>query len=142
MFSTLRYRVLGSLYRPSPDDLPGGLRLEYRRLLRERIDAAPLLRGGLLDDDEFGKSGHQEGSTLLELLVAYRGERLEDALDVLARHTVFRDFLNELRLRHHLGHVFSLCPNHPVAQVNPKFAGKGTHRIAAGQRFEYFSEDG
>src|SRR5262249_37835614 len=34
-------------------------------LLRERIYSAPLLRGGLLDDNKLGKSGHQEGSGFL-----------------------------------------------------------------------------
>src|SRR6266478_5864923 len=57
MSSTLRHRVFGSLYRASPDDLPSRLRLEYCWLLCERIDAAPLLCGGLLDDNEFGESG-------------------------------------------------------------------------------------
>ncbi len=83
MFSPLRYCVFGSLYRPSPDDLPSRLRLEYCWLLCERIDAAPLLCGGLLDDNEFGESGHKEGSRFLELFVAYLGKRLDDALDVL-----------------------------------------------------------
>src|SRR5215831_5132994 len=63
--SPLRYCVFGSLYRPSPDDLPSRLRLEYCWLLCERIDAAPLLCGGLLDDNEFGESGHKEGSRFL-----------------------------------------------------------------------------
>src|ERR1035437_3479243 len=62
MFSTLRYCVFGSLYRPSPDDLPSRLRLKYCWLFCEWIDAAPLLCGGLLDNNEFGKSGHKEGS--------------------------------------------------------------------------------
>src|SRR6266540_5118756 len=108
MFSPLRYCVFGSLYRPSPDDLPSRLRLEYCWLLCERIDAAPLLCGGLLDDNEFGESGHKEGSRFLELFVAYLGKRLDDALDVLPRHIVrmlLSDSLNELRLRHQLGHV-------------------------------------
>src|SRR5215831_8709942 len=106
--SPLRYCVFGSLYRPSPDDLPSRLRLEYCWLLCERIDAAPLLCGGLLDDNEFGESGHKEGSRFLELFVAYLGKRLDDALDVLPRHIVrmlLSDSLNELRLRHQLGHV-------------------------------------
>jgi hypothetical protein len=68
MFSPLRYCVFGSLYRPSPDDLPSRLRLEYCWLLCERIDAAPLLCGGLLDDNEFGESGHKESSRFLESL--------------------------------------------------------------------------
>jgi hypothetical protein len=41
----------------------------------ERIDAAPLLCSGLLDDNEFGKSGHKEGSRFLEFFVAYFRER-------------------------------------------------------------------
>ena len=80
----------------------------------ERIDAAPLLCSGLLDDNEFGKSGHKEGSRFLELFVAYFRERLDDALDVLPRHIVpmlVSDFLNELRLRHQLGHVPSIFSN-------------------------------
>ena len=40
-FPMLRYRVFGSLYRASPDDLPSRLRFEYYRLLGERIDAFP-----------------------------------------------------------------------------------------------------
>src|ERR1700694_1225591 len=120
MFSMLRNCVFGSLYRPSPDDLPGRLRLEYCWLLCERIDAAPLLRGGLLCDDEFCEAGHKEGSRLLEFFVTYLGERLDDALDVLPRHVVrmlLGDFLNELRLRHQLGHVSSPLPNHPVTTL-------------------------
>src|SRR2546430_10455133 len=121
MFSRLRYCVFGSLYRPSSDDLPSRLRLEYCWLLCERIDAAPLLCGGFLDDNEFGKSGHKESSRFFKFLVAYLGERLDDALDVLPRHIVrmlLRDFLDELRLRHQLGHVSSLFPNRPVDQVS------------------------
>src|SRR5258708_14088057 len=53
MFSPLPYCVFGILYRPSPDDLPTRLRLEYCWLLCERIDAAPLLCGGLLYGNEF-----------------------------------------------------------------------------------------
>ena len=44
-------------------------------------------------------------------------QRLDDAFDVLPGHSVrmpLSDFLNELRLRHQLGHVSSLCPNCPV----------------------------
>jgi|SRR6266404_6435161 hypothetical protein len=58
--------------------------------------------------NEFGESGHKEGSRFLELFVAYLGKRLDDALDVLPRHIVrmlLSDSLNELRLRHQLGHV-------------------------------------
>src|SRR6266571_3398150 len=118
--ATLRYRVFGSLYRPSPDDLPSRLRLEYCWLLCERIDAAPLLCGGLLDDNEFGESGHKEGSRFLEFLVAYFRERLDDALDVLPRHIVrmkLSNFLNEFRLRHQLGHVSSLVSNRLVTML-------------------------
>src|SRR5579864_4880980 len=118
MFSALRYCVLGSLYRPSPDDLPSRLGLKYCRLLSERIDALPLFCGGLLDNNEFGKSGHKEGSGFLEFFVAYFRERLDDAFDVLPRYGVrmpLSDFLNELRLRHQLGHISSLCPNRPVS---------------------------
>jgi hypothetical protein len=112
--------VFGSLYRACPDDLPGGLRLEYRRFLCKRIDALPRLCGGLLDDNEFGESGHKEGSRFLEFFVAYFGERLDDALDVLPRHIVrmqLSDFLNELRLRHQVGYVPSPIPNHPVTTL-------------------------
>ncbi len=117
MFPVLRYSVFGSFYRPSPDDLPSRLRLKYCWLLCERIDAAPLLCSGLLNDNEFGKSGHKEASRFLEFFVAYFRERLDDALDVLPRHIVrmlLSDFLNELGLRHQLGHVSSLLPNRPV----------------------------
>jgi hypothetical protein len=108
--STLRHRVFGSLHRACPDDLPSRFRLEYRRFLCERVDAFPRLCGRLLDDNEFGESGHKEGSRFLEFFVAYFRERLDDALDVLPCHVVrmlLSDFLNELRLRHQLGHVFS-----------------------------------
>src|SRR6478672_5298121 len=117
MFPTLRYSVFGSLYRPSPDVLPSRLRLKYCWLLCERIDAAPLLCSGLLDDNEFGKSGHKKCSRFLEFFVAYFRERFDDALDVLPRHIVrmlLSDFLNEFRLRHQLGHVSSLLPNRLV----------------------------
>ena len=89
MFPTLRYSVFGSLYRPSPDDLPRRLRLKYCWLLCERIDAAPFLCSGLLDDNESGKSGHKEGSRFLEFFVAYFRERLDDALDVGAGNRAF-----------------------------------------------------
>src|SRR5580704_2398614 len=118
--STLRHRVFDSLHRACPDDLSSRLRLEYRRFLCERIDAFPRLCGGLLDDDEFGESGHKEGSRFLDFFVAYLGERLDDALDVLPRHIVWMllsDFLNEFRLRHQLGHVSSVLPNHPVTTL-------------------------
>jgi hypothetical protein len=82
MFSTLRYRVFGSLYRAGPNDLPSRLGLEYCWLLCERIDAFSRLCGGLLNDDEFGDSGHEEGSRFLEFFVTYFRERLDDALDV------------------------------------------------------------
>src|SRR5215831_16308139 len=108
MSSTLRHCVLGGLHRACPDDFPSRLRFEYRRFLCEGIDAFPRLGGGLLDDNEFGESGDEEGSRFLEFLVANFGERLDDALDVLARHIAWMllsDFLNEFRLRHQLGHV-------------------------------------
>src|SRR5215470_948451 len=120
MFSTLRYSVFGSLYRASPDDLPSRLRFEYCWFLCERIDALPRLCGRLLDNNEFGESGHKEGSRFLELFVAYFSEFLDDALDVLPRHLarmLFSDFLNELRLRHQLGHVPSPIPNRPVTTL-------------------------
>ena len=82
MFSALRYRVFGSLYRASPEDLPSRLRLEHCWLLRERIDAFARLCGGLLDHNELGESGHKEGSRFLEFFVAYFRERLDDTLDV------------------------------------------------------------
>jgi hypothetical protein len=108
MSSTLRHRVLGSLHWACPDDLPSGLRFEYRRFLCEGIDAFPSLCGGLLDDNEFGESGDEEGPCFLEFFVAYFGKRLDDALDVLPRHIVrmlLSNFLNEFRLRHQLGHA-------------------------------------
>src|SRR5216683_4324478 len=120
MSLTLRHRVFGSLYRASPDDLPSRLRLENCRLLCERIDALPRLCGGLLDDNEFGESGHKEGPRFLEFFVAHFGERLNDALDVLPRHVIrmlLSDFLNEFRLRHQLSHVPSPIPNHPVTTL-------------------------
>ena len=92
------YSVFRSLYRPSPDDFPGRLCLEYRGLLRERIDAAPLLCCGLFNYDEFGKSGHKESCGSIEFLVANRRERLDDAFDVFPRQVrmLFSDFLNQL----------------------------------------------
>src|ERR1022692_4791934 len=99
MLRTLCYSILGSLYRSSPDDLSCRLRLKYCWFLCERIDAFPLLCGGLLDDKELGKNGHKENSRFLEFFVAYFRERLDDALDVLSRHVVrvlLCDFLNEL----------------------------------------------
>jgi len=56
--STLQYSVFGGLYGASLDDLPSWLRLEYRRLLRERVDALPPLCGGVLNDNQFGEAGH------------------------------------------------------------------------------------
>src|ERR1700730_4159131 len=47
------------------------------------IDALSRLCGRLLDDNEFGKSGHKKGSRFLELFVSHFRERLDDALDVL-----------------------------------------------------------
>jgi len=108
LFSTLQDSVFGSLYRASLDDLPGWLRLEYRRLFRERIDALPRFCGGLLDDNQFSEAGHKERSRFLEFFVAYFGERLDHALNVLSRHVVrmlLSNFLNELRLRHQLRHA-------------------------------------
>src|SRR5580704_10172342 len=101
--SALRYRVFGSLDRPSPDDLPSRLGLKYCRLFCERIDALPLLCGGLLDNNKFGETGYKEGSRFLEFFVAHFRKRLDDAFDVLPRHSVrvqVGNFLNELRLRH------------------------------------------
>src|SRR5258708_24501546 len=40
----------------------------------------------LLDDNEFSKSGDEEGPRFLEFFVAYFGKRLDDALDFLPRH--------------------------------------------------------
>jgi hypothetical protein len=71
LFSTLQDSVFGSLYRASLDDLPSWLRLEYRRLFRERIDALPRFCGGLLDHHQFGEAGHKERSRFLEFFVAY-----------------------------------------------------------------------
>jgi hypothetical protein len=110
----LQDSVFGSLYRASLDDLPSWLRLEYRRRFRERIDALPSLCGRLLDDNQFGEAGHKERSRFLEFFVAYFGERLDHALDVLSRNVVrmlLSNFLNEFRLRHQLRHVFSLLSN-------------------------------
>src|SRR5258708_35141308 len=129
MSSTLRHRVLGSLDRARPDDLPSGLRFEYRRFLSERIDAFPRLCGGLLDDNKFCESWHEEGPRFLEFFVAYFGERLDDALDVLARHIVgmlLSDFLNELRLRHQLGHVPPPDSESFCDYISLKFAVEGT----------------
>jgi hypothetical protein len=121
MVSALRHRVFGSLHRASLDDLPRWLRLEYCRLFCEWIDALARLRGGLLDDNEFGESGHNEGSRFLEFLVANFRERLDDPFDVLPAHglrILLSDFLNKLRLRHQfVGHVFSVISNHPVTTL-------------------------
>jgi hypothetical protein len=121
MVSALRHRVFGSLHRASLDDLPRWLRLEYCRFFCEWIDALARLRGGLLDDNEFGESGHNEGSRFLEFLVANCRERLDDPFDVLPAHglrILLSDFLNKLRLRHQfVGHVFSVISNHPVTTL-------------------------
>src|SRR5208337_5694314 len=112
--------VFDCLHWASPDNFPGWLRLEYRWLLCERIDAFPRFCGGLLDDNKLREPRHKEGSRSLELFVAYFRERLDDALDVLPRNIVrmmLRDFLNELRLRHQLGHVSSLLPNRLVTTL-------------------------
>jgi hypothetical protein len=82
----LRYCVLGGLHRSSPDDLWSSLRLEDRRLLSERIDALPRLCGGLLDDNELGKSWYNERSGFLEFFMANFRHRLDDALHVLSRN--------------------------------------------------------
>jgi hypothetical protein len=66
--------VFDSLHWASPDNLPSRLGLEHCGFLCERIDAFPRLCGGLLDDNEFGESGHKEGSRFLEFFVAYVGE--------------------------------------------------------------------
>jgi hypothetical protein len=98
LFSTLQDGVFGSLYRTSLDDLPSWLRLEYRRLFRERIDALPRLCGRLLDDYQFREAGNKKRSRFLEFFVAYFGERLDHAFDVLSRHVVrmlLSNFLNE-----------------------------------------------
>jgi len=70
----LCHGVFDSLHRASPDNLPGRLGFEYRRLFCERIDAFSRLCGGLLDDNEFGESGHKEGSGVLEFFIADAGE--------------------------------------------------------------------
>jgi hypothetical protein len=75
--------VFDSLHWASPDDLPSWLCLEYCGFLCKRIDACPRFCGGFLDDNEFGESGHKEGSRLLEFFVAYAAKRLDDALDIL-----------------------------------------------------------
>jgi len=52
-------------------------------------------------------------------------ERLDDAPDVRPRNIVrmmLRDFLNELRLRHQLGHVSSLYSESSCDYVSLKFA--------------------
>jgi hypothetical protein len=67
-------------------------------VLCERIDAFPRLYGGLLDDNEFGESGHKERPRSLEFFVAFFGERLDDTFDVRPLNIVrmmLRDFLNE-----------------------------------------------
>src|SRR5215813_7895179 len=86
--SKLQHSILGGLHRPSPDDFPCRLRLKYCWFLCERIDAAPLLCCRLFDNNEFGESGHKKDSRSFELLVANRGERLDDGFDVLPRHIV------------------------------------------------------
>jgi hypothetical protein len=104
-------------------DLPSGLGLEGRWLLGEWIDALACLRGGLLDDNKLREAGYEEHSRFLEFLVANFGDRLDDGLNVLPRHAVsmlFSDFLNEFRLRHHLGHLPLLtsespCDHHDLA---------------------------
>src|ERR1017187_5587258 len=98
LFSTLQDSVFGSLYRASLDDLPSWFCLEYCRLFRERIDALSRFCGGVLFDNQFGEARHKEGSRFLEFFVAYFGERLDHALDVLSRHIVrmlLSNFLNE-----------------------------------------------
>src|SRR5258706_595117 len=108
MSSTLRQRVLGSLHWACPDDLPGGLRFEYRRFLCEGIDAFPRLCGGLFFYNEFCEFRGGESPPLLLFFFSHFCKRLDDALDVLPRHIVrmlLSNFLNEFRLRHQLGHV-------------------------------------
>src|SRR5258706_6961477 len=81
MSSTPRHRVFGSLYRACPDDLPGGLRLEYRRFLCKRIDALPRLCGGRLGLKTFLASGHKKGSPAFSVFVNSFGDRLCEGLD-------------------------------------------------------------
>src|SRR5258706_5627861 len=80
MFSPLRYCVFGSLYRPSPDDLPSRLRLEYCWLLCERIDAAPLLCGGPLDFYVIWGFWPKKSIPFLLLLFTHICQRLQGAL--------------------------------------------------------------
>ena len=101
-------RVFCSLDGASADDLSRRLRFENRWFFCERIDSAPLFCGWPLDDNELGETRHQESTSFLQFFVAYRGERLEDALDVPPRQAVrvlISNFLNKLTLGHHLGHV-------------------------------------
>src|SRR5271165_680648 len=93
----LSHCIFGSFYRASLDDLPRRLRLEYCWLLGERIDALSRFCGGFLDHNEFGESGHNEGTRFLEFSVTNLHERLDDALDVLPGHSVrmlLSNFLN------------------------------------------------
>src|SRR5471030_2312887 len=95
----LCYCVFGCLYRSSPNDLTSRFCLKYSWLFCEWIDAAPLFRCRLLDNNEFGKSGHKEGPRFFELLISNRRERLDNGLDVLSRYSVrmlFSDYLNKL----------------------------------------------
>src|SRR6185312_15197975 len=59
--------VLGGLHRADFEDLPAGLCLEHGRLLGERIDAAALRRGRLLDHDELGEARQHESAAFLQL---------------------------------------------------------------------------
>src|ERR1700722_1082242 len=118
-----RYGVFGGLNRSGPDDLAGRLRLEHRRLLGERIDALARLRGRLLDHDELCKSRHHERTGLLKFLVANRGDRVDDALDVLASDFArmpLDDALNERRFRHCVSHLLSPCQRDALRETGTK----------------------
>jgi hypothetical protein len=88
----------GRFYWAGPDEFSSQLRLEYGWLLREGIDTLARLGGRFFGDDELGEAGHQEGSDLLEFLVAHVCERLEDVPYILSgqlARMLLGDFPNE-----------------------------------------------
>src|SRR5689334_6028159 len=95
------HRVFCSLHRTCPDNFPSWLGLEYHGLFGEGIGPLTLLRGRLLDDNEFCKAREKENACLFQLFVTDTRKSFEHLLDSLLRQFGLGcDFLNELRLRH------------------------------------------
>src|ERR1700675_757977 len=99
------HRVLGCLDWTRSDDFPSRFGLEYSRLFGERINAAPLLGGGLLYDDKFRKAWKEKGAILLQFLVTNSRKRLHDAFDVAPLQLcMLGNLADKLGLRHGLRH--------------------------------------